>query len=485
MTSLIWLQRDLRLADHAPLMHAIKRNRKLVLAYFHDPKHIIGEANNAWLAKSLLSLQKSIRQQGSELLMLEGDFSDNFNQVLTHYEIDEVLYHYEVGEPFLSQQHLALQVCQQHKIGLQPFDQAWYPAEQVLSQKGQTYSVFTPFYKKLLTLLNQVDYPYDAPDNLQHTNPAQTPLPEWLNLPESLNNLSQTAWAQRMMSHWQVGEYQAWLQVKNFCEHSLNDYPTQRDFPSEPATSKFSVHLQFGEISPRQLLDYLRRLKPHPEYDAHAIDSFIRQLAWREFGRYLLHFNPLLESQSFQTKFMNFPWDEDADNLRDWQLGQTGIPIIDAGMRELWQTGWMHNRVRMLVASWLTKNANLSWREGQAWFANTLIDADPANNAMGWQWVAGCGVDAAPYYRLFNPVVQSERFDLQGEYIKHWLPELKPIPAKWVHAPWQHLNNIQDMGLDLYKIYRIPKIDLAQSRKDHLDRVQAQKSYTQALQLQN
>ncbi|MBE0493315.1 MAG: deoxyribodipyrimidine photo-lyase [Thiomicrospira sp.] len=485
MTSLIWLQRDLRLSDHAPLMHAIKRNCKLVIAYFHDPKHIIGEANNAWLADSLLNLQKTIRQQGSELLMLEGDFSHNFSQVLSHYKTDEVLYHYEVGEPFLSQQHLALQVCHQHKISLQPFDQAWHPAEQVLTQKGQIYSVFTPFYKKLLTLLNQVDYPYDAPDNLQQTKPAQTPRPEWLNLPASLNKLRQTAWAQRMISHWQIGEHQAWLQVKNFCENSLNDYPIQRDYPAEPATSKLSVHLQFGELSVRELLHYLQGLKAQPEYDVHAIDSFIRQLAWREFGRYLLHFNPLLENQSFQSKFNNFPWDDDPDNLRDWQLGQTGVPIIDAGMRELWQTGWMHNRVRMLVASWLTKNANLSWREGQAWFANTLIDADPANNAMGWQWVAGCGVDAAPYYRLFNPVVQSTRFDTQTEYIKHWLPELKPIPAKWVHAPWQHQNELKSIGFDLPKQYRIPKIDLAQSRHNHLDRVQAQKSYTQALQLQN
>lgn len=485
MTSLIWFQRDLRVSDHAPLMHALKRNQKMVFAYLHDPAQTIGEANNAWLAQSLIELQKTLRLKGGELLMLEGDFSENFDQLLRHYQIDEVLYHYEVGEPFLSQQHLALQVCQQYKVRLQPFDQAWYPAEQVLTQKGQTYSVFTPFYKKLLTLLNQVAYPQEAPKDLKSLSLEKPPLPTWLDLPSSLNKISQMPWAKRMMSHWQVGEYQAWCQVKSFCDDSLNDYPTQRDFPAEPATSKLSVHLQFGELSTRELLHHLQQLKAHPEYDTHAIDSFIRQLAWREFGRYLLHFNPLLERESFQSKFVNFPWDDDKHNLQDWQQGQTGVPIIDAGMRELWQTGWMHNRVRMLVASWLTKNANLSWREGQAWFANTLIDADPANNAMGWQWVAGCGVDAAPYYRLFNPVVQSERFDAQAEYIKHWLPELKPIPAKWVHAPWQHQNEMLSIGFDLVKTYQIPKIDLARSRHDHLDRVQTQKSYTQALQLQN
>ncbi|WP_038125943.1 cryptochrome/photolyase family protein [Thiomicrospira pelophila] len=485
MTSLVWFQRDLRLSDHAPLMHALKRNQKMVFAYLHDPAQTIGEANNAWLAQSLIELQKTLRLKGGELLMLEGDFSENFDQLLRHYQIDEVLYHYEVGEPFLSQQNLVLQICQQYQIRLQPFDQAWYPAEQVLTQKGQNYSVFTPFYKKLLTLLNQVAYPLEAPKDLKPSNPEKSPLTTWLDLPSSLHKIRQTPWAKRMISHWQVGENQAWSRVKSFCDGSLNNYPTQRDYPAEPATSKLSVHLQFGELSTRELLHHLQHLKRLPDYDTHAIDSLIRQLAWREFGRYLLHFNPLLERESFQSKFVNFPWDDDEDNLLDWQQGQTGVPIIDAGMRELWQTGWMHNRVRMLVASWLTKNANLSWREGQAWFANTLIDADPANNAMGWQWVAGCGVDAAPYYRLFNPVVQSERFDPQAEYIKHWLPELKLIPAKWVHAPWQHQNKILSLGFDLIKIYPIPKIDLARSRHDHLDRVQAQKTYTQALQLQN
>lgn len=485
MTSLIWFQRDLRLSDHAPLVHAIKQGHKIVFAYLHDPAYTIGEANSAWLAHSLKALQASLHLKGHELLMLEGDFIASFNQLLSHFEIDEVLYHYEVGEPFLSQQNLALQVCQQHQIRLQPFDQAWYPAEQVLTQKGQTYSVFTPFYKKLLSLFNQVAYPQKAPDNLKTSKPDTPALPAWLKLPSSLNTLSQTTWAKRMMAHWQVGEHQAWLQVKRFCDEALNDYPTQRDFPAEPATSKLSVHLQFGELSVRELLHHLQALKPHPQYDVHAIDSFIRQLAWREFGRYLLHFNPLLERESFQTKFTHFPWDNNHEHLQDWQQGQTGVPIIDAGMRELWQTGWMHNRVRMLVASWLTKNANLSWREGQAWFANTLIDADPANNAMGWQWVAGCGVDAAPYYRLFNPVVQSERFDAQAQYIKQWLPELKPIPAKWAHAPWQHQSEIRSIGFDLEKSYRIPSIDLAKSRQDHLDRVAAQKSYTQTLQLQN
>lgn len=485
MNRLVWLQRDLRLADHEPLRQALKAPGKLVMAYFHDPKRTIGDANSVWLTHSLKSLQTAVRAKGGELLMLEGDFSVNFTRLITHYSIDEVLYHYEVGEPFKQQQDAALTLCQQHQIALKPYDQAWQPAEHIRSQKGGTYSVFTPYYKKLLTLMNHIERPLDEVTDFSAHQPKQPALAEWLVIPQSLETLAQTAWAKSMMSYWQVGEQAAWREFEAFCDNGLNDYPVLRDFPAQPATSRLSVRLHFGEVSSRQLLDHLQSLKSQPSTEIHAIDNFVRQLAWREFGRYLLHLHPQLETQAFQTKFEQFPWDDNPQHLLDWQRGLTGIPIIDAGMRELWHTGWMHNRVRMLVASWLTKNANLSWREGQAWFANTLIDADPANNAMGWQWVAGCGVDAAPYYRLFNPILQSEKFDAQAAYIKHWLPELKSVPAKFVHAPWQHEQKLNELGFDLNQDYVKPRIDLSLSRQDHLDRVQSQKSYTQALQLQN
>lgn len=480
MTHLIWLQRDLRLKDHAPLFKALQRQHKVVIAYIHDPRLTIGDANTAWLAHSLSQLQQSIAAKGGDLLMLEGDFESCFEQIILKYTIEHVSYHYEVGQPFKQQQHVALQVCKKLKVVLQPFDQAWLPADLVLSQKGGTYSVFTPFYKKLLTMLNQVALPLNAPQDL-----SACKLEQPSDLPADLVKISQQPWAIKMLSHWStaddtlaVGEQAAWLRFESFMHHDCNDYPDNRDFPSQPATSQLSTHLQFGEISMRQMLYVLQAAKSNPDYKIHSLDIFIRQLAWREFGRYLLHFYPQLETEPFQAKFAHFPWDDRPDLLVSWQTGQTGFPIIDAGMRELWHTGWMHNRVRMLVASWLTKNANHSWRDGQSWFAHTLIDADPANNAMGWQWVAGCGVDAAPYYRLFNPVVQSEKFDSHAEYIKRWIPELKNLPARYCHAPWLHQASLEQYGFKLGKHYPKPQLDLQQSRAEHLQRVEANKNYT-------
>lgn len=479
MTHLIWLQRDLRLSDHMPLFKALQRDQKLVIAYIHDPKQTLGDANSVWLAHSLLALQQSIALKGGDLLMLEGDFETCFEQVLQHHQIAQVSYHFEVGEPFQSHQHSVLNLCKKYQVGLNPFDPTWFRADQVLSQKGGTYSVFTPYYKKLMTLLNQVSFPAREPDDL-----AAAKLDHASELPSHLVHISQQPWAIKMLAHWQdgqglaIGEQAAWHRFEQFALEDINDYSQGRDFPSQASTSRLSTHLQFGEISMRQLLYSLQARKANPDYQSHALDVFIRQLAWREFGRYLLYIHPQLETTPFQAKFATFPWDDSPHLVEAWQTGQTGFPIIDAGMRELWHTGWMHNRVRMLVASWLTKNANQSWRIGQAWFANTLIDADPANNAMGWQWVAGCGVDAAPYYRLFNPIVQSEKFDGDAEYIKRWLPELKTLPAKYCHAPWLHSASLSQYGFKLGVDYPKPTLDLQQSRVNHLQRVEANKNYT-------
>lgn len=476
MTTLVWLQRDLRLQDHAALHYAIARQKPYVVAYFHDPDALIGEANALWLAHSLLDLQRSLRQRGGELLMVEGDFATQFSQLIQQLGIDEVVYHFEVGEPFARLQQQALTLCKRLRLPLIPFDQAWYAHEEVRSQKGGLYSVFTPYYKKLLTLLNRVALPLDTPTQLLD---APTNInPQWRNLPPHLHHLTQQPWAQSLSQTLQVGEQAAWHRLEQFIEQYINHYPQQRDFPAEDATSSLSPHLHFGELSARNLLYTLQNLKAHPDYLIHAVDSVIRQLAWREFGRYLLFFNPMLQQQAFQSKFQHFPWSDNPAAYQRWQRGQTGIPIIDAGMRQLWQTGRQHNRVRMLCASWLTKNLNLPWTLGQAWYNDTLFDADPANNAMGWQWVAGCGVDAAPYYRLFNPVIQSEKFDPQAEYIKRWLPELKSAPPALLHAPWKHQQALREYGIKLGETYPLLREDLEQTRQQHLQRVEANKRYT-------
>lgn len=475
MNSLVWLQRDLRLSDHAPLTQALQQSERVIVAYIHDPQQVIGEANSVWLAHSLLSLQTDMRNKGGELLMLEGSFTQQLDSLIRDYQIQQVFYHYEVGQPFVNQQQQALAVCKQHQVALKPFDQAWLNADEIVTLSGSTYAVFSPFYKNLSNQLQRVESPLGVPSGLNKTK--ITPITDkQKQLPPTLANLIQRPWAKAMMSHWQVGEHQAWLNFSQFIVRHLSYYPDQRDFPGVAGTSKLSIPLHFGELSSRAILHELLAEKTRPKADLNAIDAFIRQLSWREFARYLLHHHPRLETEPFQAKFARFPWDDNAELLSAWQQGKTGFPLIDAAMHELWQTGWMHNRSRMLVASWLTKNANIEWREGQAWFANTLIDADPANNSMGWQWVAGCGVDAAPYYRLFNPLLQSEKFAGDGVYIKKWLPLLSRLPAKFIHAPWLKPNIVASYGIKPGTNYPMPVLNLEQSRLQHIERVAAQKN---------
>lgn len=472
MNILVWLQRDLRLADHPALNDALLEAERVVIAYIHDPSQQIGQANSVWLAHSLIAHQKAIRAKGGELVIVEGDFARCFEQLITDFNIDRVYYHYGVGAFFDQPQQQALAICKQQKVMLKPYHQAWCLAQNLVTQKGRNYTVFTPFFKKLTTLLNQVAYPQAEPQDLSKAAHNQA----W-PLPSNLQQLIKTPWAKHIISHWQVGEHQAWLRFAQFCEDALNQYPQLRDFPAEKGTSQLSIALHFGEISSRELLHRLQALKTDPAYSLYAIESFIRQLAWREFALYLLAINPQLESQPHQEKYKALAWQDNPEQIKAWQTAQTGIPIIDAAMRELWHTGWMHNRVRMLVASWLTKNANQHWLHGQHWFADTLFDADPANNAMGWQWVAGCGVDAAPYYRLFNPVIQSEKFDPNASYIKKWLPELANLSAQACHAPWRFPVELKDRGLELGIHYPWPKIDLDLSRADHLARVEQLKQH--------
>lgn len=477
MNSLVWLQRDLRLSDHAPLMQALQQSEHVIVAYIHDPKQVIGDANSVWLAHSLLNLQTDIRNKGGELLMLEGSFSTQLSKLITDYDIHQVFYHYEVGQPFVNQQQQALVVCKQQRVKLKPFDQAWINLDKIVSQKGGLYSVFSPFYKNLLSQLHCVEPPLGTPSVLNKTK--LIPITDkQTKLPPTLANLIQRPWAKSMMSHWQVGEHRAWLNFTQFMTKRLTNYEEQRDFPGLNGTSKLSIPLHFGEVSSRAVLHELMAEKTRPKANLKAIDAFIRQLGWREFSRYLLHYHPRLETEPFQAKFAHFPWNENTELLTAWQQGKTGFPLIDAAMQELWQTGWMHNRSRMLVASWLSKNANINWREGQAWFAHALIDADPANNSMGWQWVAGCGVDAAPYYRLFNPLLQSEKFAGDGVYIKQWLPVLRGLPAKFIHAPWLKPNVVASYGIKQGENYPLPVLNLEQSRLQHIERVTAHKTYT-------
>jgi deoxyribodipyrimidine photo-lyase len=270
-------------------------------------------------------------------------------------------------------------------------------------------------------------------------------------------------WAKEFSQYWQPGERPALVKLEHFIVGQLQQYQELRNNPAVLGTSRLSPHLHFGEISPQQIWNALQQAMHNPHNNLLAIQTYLSELGWREFSYHLLYHYPQLIDTNFKGQFDRFPWQEDEANLRLWQQGLTGYPVVDAGMRELWRTGYMHNRVRMIVASFLTKDLMIDWRKGAAWFWDTLLDADLANNSASWQWVAGSGADAAPYYRIFNPILQGEKFDPQGEYVKKWIPELAAVAKQWIHRPW--LAPKDSLPLVLGVDYPFPIVDHATARQ--------------------
>jgi deoxyribodipyrimidine photo-lyase len=268
---------------------------------------------------------------------------------------------------------------------------------------------------------------------------------------------------------WKPGEPEAQAELARFIAERIGDYPRVRDVPGEPGTSHLSPRLHFGELSPRQIWWTIKNPKSeirNPKLSAAGVDGFARELGWREFAHHILHHFPQTIRAPLRERFEKFPWRRDAAALKAWQQGRTGYPIVDAGMRELWATGWMHNRVRMIVGSFLTKDLLVSWTAGARWFWDTLVDADLANNTLGWQWIAGCGADAAPYFRIFNPVSQGTKFDGNGRYVRRWVPEISQLPETVIHEPWEaDTDELQRAGIELGRNYPEPIVDHAEARK--------------------
>jgi deoxyribodipyrimidine photo-lyase len=282
---------------------------------------------------------------------------------------------------------------------------------------------------------------------------------------DALGLLPDHEWGAKMTSHWQIGEAAAMTRLGDFVDGGLKGYKDGRNFPARPNTSRLSAHLHWGEISPNMAWYAAVEKRDQAGFD-NDIDVFLSELGWREFSHSLLYHFPQLPRQNLQSKFDSFPWRSDDNALRAWQQGKTGYPIVDAGMRELWETGYMHNRVRMIVGSFLVKNLLLHWHHGEAWFWDCLVDADLANNSAGWQWIAGCGADAAPYFRVFNPITQGTKFDADGSYTRRFVPELAGLPNKYLFNPWDApALELQAAGITLGKHYPHPIVDVKQSRE--------------------
>lgn len=456
-----WFRQDLRLSDNPSLSAALKHGAVLpvyILDTVNADDKSMGSASRCWLHYSLKDL--NIRLD-NKLIVLSGDPLSLFIKLIEKYKIDEIYWNrcYELWQ--IKRDSTITLKLKEFDINVKTFNSAllWEPFE-IEKKSGGHYKVFTPFYRKGCLLSTPPRNPISKPKKIAYVNDnvRATSI-------EALNLLPNKPWDKTIMAHWQVGELAAMKRLKTFIKQCIHDYAEGRNFPAKEKISRLSPHLHWGEIAPHQIWHAIKNLSQNKN-----TDCFLSELGWREFSYNLLYYYPNLPDKNLQKKFDTFPWRKNKKMLTAWQRGMTGYPIIDAGMRELWQTGFIHNRIRMIVASFLIKNLLIHWREGQAWFWDCLVDADLASNSANWQWVAGCGADAAPFFRIFNPITQGKKFDPTGEYTRQYVPELAPIPDNYLFSPWEAPKEVlEQSGIALGKTYPKPIVDLSLSRQRALD----------------
>ena len=472
-TAIVWLRRDLRLADQPALRHAADHHARVVPVYVHAPDEdrdwAPGAASRWWLHHSLSALGVALEKTGSPLIVRRGRSLETLRQLATECGATAVYWNRLYTPAAIERDAQVKQALRDDGLLAESFNAALLVEPWALKTgAGGPYKVFTPFWKaaseRLRQALDQGRRPLPAVRKLHAPDTALESLPL-----ASLGLLPTIRWDADFYPHWQPGEAGAQTLARRFFEAAAAAYREQRDRPAIDATSRLSPHLHFGEISPLQLLAHAKDFER--EARAGAISNaewFVRELGWREFSHHLLFHFPHTVTQPLNERFVRFPWrpaSKAKADLAAWQRGETGIPIVDAGMRQLWRTGWMHNRVRMIVASLLTKNLLIPWQDGAAWFWDTLVDADLAQNTLGWQWTAGSGADAAPYFRIFNPVLQGEKFDADGSYVRRWIPELAKLPSQFIHRPWEAPSEVlRAAGIELDSRYRKPRVDLMATR---------------------
>jgi deoxyribodipyrimidine photo-lyase len=437
---IVWFRQDLRLRDN-PALHAAHRlGAPVVPVYVWSPGEEgdwpPGAASRWWLHRSLASLDTSLRERGSRLLLRTGNTAEVLGALARETGAGTVLWNRRYEPAAIAAAGLAKAALRAAGLEARSFNAALLVEPwDLLNQSGGPYQVYTPFRRRLLRDVHP-DAPLPAPRRLQCPTAWPTSVPL-----EALGLQPRHPWAEGLERAWQPGEPAARSTLRTFVHERLAAYDTARDVPGVAGTSRLSPHLHFGEIGPRQVW--------HAIGPAGRASQFLAEVVWREFAYHLLYHFPHTPTEPLRGEFRAFPWRDAPDLLHAWQRGRTGIALVDAGMRELWATGWMHNRVRMIAGSFLVKNLLQPWQQGARWFWDTLVDADLASNTLGWQWVAGCGADAAPFFRTFNPVTQGKRFDAQGAYVRQWIPSLRELPDRLVHEPGQsagHPPAIVDLG---------------------------------------
>ncbi|BFI96122.1 MAG: deoxyribodipyrimidine photo-lyase [Rhodanobacter sp.] len=466
-TALVLFRRDLRLADQPALSAACAAHDRVLPVYLHSPHEDepwpAGAASRWWLHHALETLQRGLSAQGAALYLARGESLPTLRALIAASGAGTVYWSRRYEPAAIAHDTALKQALRADGIAVHSAPgNLWCEPWQLATAESQPYRVFTPFWRKLRAQLT-----------------AGTPLPvaharQWLCLPgslplDALRLLPRIPWADGFAESWHPGEAGAQELLEVFADDALSGYAEGRDLPARHGTSRLSPHLHFGEITPQQILHALQERGERVDARRRPdLEPYLRELGWREFAHHLLYHFPQTPTENFNPRFDGFRWaNDDPAALQRWQRGRTGIPLVDAGMRELWHTGWMHNRVRMVAASFLTKNLRQHWHHGARWFWDTLVDADLANNTLGWQWVAGCGADAAPYFRVFNPYTQAAKFDPEAVYLKRWLPELAALPAKLLHEPWRDPAALAACG------YPAPIVDVGATREAALATWQA------------
>jgi deoxyribodipyrimidine photo-lyase len=417
---LVWFRQDLRLSDNPALAAALERRHAIVPAYIWAPEEEgawpPGAASKWWLAQSLRDLARELENRGSRLILRTGPSADALVRLAAESGATAVFWNRRY-EPAAVACDMHVEQCLRGDcLTAESFNGSLlFEPWAIRNRSGKPFQMFTPFWRACLAKPVAATV-RDAPKRI--SPPARWPASLEVR---DLALEPASDWATGFRKVWQPGESGARVQLKRFLKKAVRTYPEDRELPGLEGTSRLSPHLHFGEISPGQVWRAVLGLM---QDGAPGCEAYLRQICWREFAYHLLYHNPESPHQPLRADFAKFPWRKDGEQFRAWSRGRTGYPLVDAGMRELWRTGWMHNRVRMVAASFLVKHLLIDWREGAAWFWDTLVDADLANNTLGWQWVAGCGADAAPYFRIFNPVAQAAKFDRDGAYVRRWVPEL-------------------------------------------------------------
>ncbi len=478
---ILWFGLDLRLADNPALTAATARGTGLVPVFILDDEDAgpwrAGSASRWWLHGSLESLSRSLAERGAQLIFRNGRAEAVLDELLAETGADAVYWNRRYEPWAVARNSRIKRALRSRNVEARSFNASLLREPgTIMNGTGEPYRVFAAFWKRLRNE-HRAESPLPAPKavSASATEVRSERLADWKLRPSAPD------WSDGLRAAWTPGEQAAQRRLRQFASGAAAAYREQRDRPGIDGTSRLAAHLHFGEIGPRQIWWEVteQAMRDIGIPVSPGIETFLSEVAWREFSYHLLFHFPALPEAPLRAEFKRFPWKRNAKGLAAWQRGLTGFPIVDAGMRQLWKTGWMHNRVRMIVASFLVKDLLIDWRVGEKWFWDTLVDADLASNAASWQWVAGSGADAAPFFRVFNPGLQGSKFDPHGVYVRHWVPEIARLPDSLIHTPWKATAiELEAAGISLGCTYPTPVVDHALARERALDAFQAIKSRT-------